>query len=144
MTRMTSDIEALQQLFQEGLVQFAVQGLTMVVVTVVLFSLQRRRWRSITLLVVVPAACWSLSLWFRRASDRGYNAVRDGIAGVLTDLPRACPASASSPRTTASATTWSTTATSSASYRDANDYTATRQRHLRRRHRGASASSARR
>src|SRR5262249_38057268 len=28
MTRMTSDIEALQQMLQEGLVQFAVQGLT--------------------------------------------------------------------------------------------------------------------
>ena len=38
MTRMTSDIEALQQLLQDGLVQFVVQGLTMVVVTVVLFS----------------------------------------------------------------------------------------------------------
>ena len=37
MTRMTSDIEALQQLFQDGLVNLAVQGLTMVVVTVILF-----------------------------------------------------------------------------------------------------------
>ena len=27
-----------------------------------------------------------LSLWFRSASDRGYNKVRDGIAGVLSDL----------------------------------------------------------
>ena len=34
MTRMTSDIEALQQLLQDGLVQFGVQGLTMVIVTV--------------------------------------------------------------------------------------------------------------
>ena len=33
MTRMTSDIEALQQLLQDGLAQFAIQGLTMVVVT---------------------------------------------------------------------------------------------------------------
>ena len=37
MTRMTSDIETLTQLFQEGLVQLVVQGLTMVVVTGVLF-----------------------------------------------------------------------------------------------------------
>ncbi len=37
MTRMTSDIEKLQQLLQDGLAQFAIQGLTMVVVTVILF-----------------------------------------------------------------------------------------------------------
>ena len=37
MTRMTSDIESLQQLLQDGLPQFALQGLTMVIVTVVLF-----------------------------------------------------------------------------------------------------------
>ena len=30
MSRMTSDIENLQQLLQDGLAQFAVQGLTMV------------------------------------------------------------------------------------------------------------------
>ena len=39
MTRMTSDIEALSQLFQDGLVNLAVQGLTMVIVTVILFLL---------------------------------------------------------------------------------------------------------
>ena len=33
MTRMTSDIENLQQLLQDGLAQFAVQGLTMIVIT---------------------------------------------------------------------------------------------------------------
>ena len=38
MTRMTSDIEVLQQLLQDGLAQFAIQGLTMVFVTAVLFS----------------------------------------------------------------------------------------------------------
>ena len=32
MTRMTSDIEVLQQLLQDGLAQFAIQGLTMVFV----------------------------------------------------------------------------------------------------------------
>jgi ATP-binding cassette subfamily B protein len=37
LTRMTSDIDALQQLFQDGLVNLAVQGLTVVVVTVILF-----------------------------------------------------------------------------------------------------------
>ena len=41
LTRMTSDIDALQQLFQDGLVNLAVQGLTVVVVTgIVLFALE--------------------------------------------------------------------------------------------------------
>ena len=38
MTRMTSDIEVLQQLLQDGLAQFAIQGLTMVLVTTILFT----------------------------------------------------------------------------------------------------------
>src|SRR3984885_8634223 len=38
MSRMTSDIENLQQLLQDGLSQLAIQGLTMVVITVVLFT----------------------------------------------------------------------------------------------------------
>ena len=38
MTRMTSDIENLQQLLQDGLAQLAVQALTMVVITAVLFA----------------------------------------------------------------------------------------------------------
>ena len=84
MTRMTSDVEALQQLLQEGLVQFAVQGLTMLVVTVVLFFYSVPL-ALITLLLIVPTLT-GLSLWFRNASDRGYNRVRDGIAGVLSDL----------------------------------------------------------
>ena len=53
MTRMTSDIESLQQLLQDGLPQFAVQGLTMVIVTVVLFFYNVEL-ALITLLLVVP------------------------------------------------------------------------------------------
>ena len=84
MSRMTSDIEQLQQLLQESLVQFAVQGLTVVVVTVVLF-LYNPGLALITVLLVVPILT-VLSLWFRSASERGYERVRDGIAGVLADL----------------------------------------------------------
>ena len=39
MTRMTSDIENLQQLLQDGLAQLAVQALTMVVITTILFTM---------------------------------------------------------------------------------------------------------
>jgi len=84
MTRMTSDIENLQQLLQDGLAQFAVQGLTMVVITAVLFTLDVRL-ALITVLLIVPILT-AMSLWFRSASERGYIRVRDGIANVLADL----------------------------------------------------------
>ena len=84
MTRMTSDIENLQQLLQDGLSQFAIQGLTMVVITVILFTTNVRL-AAITVLLIVPALV-AASLWFKRASERGYDRVRDGIANVLADL----------------------------------------------------------
>ena len=84
MTRMTSDIEALTQLFQEGLVQLAVQGLTLVVITIFLLWLNPAL-TAITLVLVVPALL-AATLWFRRASSRGYMRVRDRIADVLADL----------------------------------------------------------
>ena len=84
MTRMTSDIENLQQLLQDGLAQFAVQGLTMVVITVILFTTNVEL-ALITVALVIPALV-VMSLWFRRASERGYDRVRDGIANVLADL----------------------------------------------------------
>jgi ATP-binding cassette, subfamily B, bacterial len=84
MTRMTSDIESLQQLLQDGLPQFALQGVTMLIVTVVLFFYSVEL-ALITILLIVPVLT-GLSLWFRSASDKGYNRVRDGIAGVLSDL----------------------------------------------------------
>jgi ATP-binding cassette, subfamily B, bacterial len=84
MTRMTSDIDALTALFQDGLVSLAVQGLTLVVITVVLFWLNPLL-AVITIVVVVPVMV-VLTLWFRSASDRGYTRVRDRIADVLADL----------------------------------------------------------
>lgn len=84
MTRMTSDIESLQQLLQDGLSQFALQGLTMLIVTVILFFYNVEL-ALITLLMIVPLLT-GLSLWFRASSDRGYQRVRDGIASVLSDL----------------------------------------------------------
>jgi ATP-binding cassette, subfamily B, bacterial len=84
MTRMTSDIEALQQLLQDGLAQFAIQGLTMVVIITVLF-VESWRLAAITVFLVVPLLS-AFSLWFRNASNRGYLKVRDTLAGVLSDL----------------------------------------------------------
>jgi ATP-binding cassette subfamily B protein len=84
MTRMTSDIENLQQLLQDGLPQMAIQGLTMIVITVVMFRIDVRL-AFITVCLIVPLLT-AMSLWFRSASEKGYDRVRDGIAGVLADL----------------------------------------------------------
>ena len=84
MSRMTSDIENLQQLLQDGLAQFAIQGLTMVVITVFLFATNATL-AAITVFAVLPPLV-IMSLWFKRASERGYDKVRDGIALVLADL----------------------------------------------------------
>jgi ATP-binding cassette subfamily B protein len=84
MSRMTSDIENLQQLLQDGLSQLAIQALTMVVITGVLFATDVRL-AAITVVLIVPALVVA-SLWFKRASERGYDRVRDGIANVLADL----------------------------------------------------------
>ncbi|MHB8456160.1 MAG: ABC transporter ATP-binding protein [Acidimicrobiales bacterium] len=84
MSRMTSDIENLQQLLQDGLSQFAIQGLTMIVITIIVFTMNVRL-ALITVLLIAPVLT-AASLWFRAASERGYRMVRDGIANVLADL----------------------------------------------------------
>jgi len=84
MTRMTSDIEALAHLFQEGIVQLFVQGLTLVIIAGTLFALSPRL-AIITIVIVVPVMT-VLSFWFRIVSDRGYERVRERIADVLSDL----------------------------------------------------------
>ena len=84
MTRMTSDIDSMTSLFQDGLVNLAVQGLTLIVIAIILFTMSPLL-AAITVLIVVPVML-VMTLWFRRASDRGYNRVRDRIADVLADL----------------------------------------------------------
>jgi ATP-binding cassette subfamily B protein len=84
MSRMTSDIENLQQLIQDGISQFALQGLTMVVITVILFltNVALATW---TVLIVVPILV-AFSIWYHHASEKGYLLARDRIANVLADL----------------------------------------------------------
>jgi ATP-binding cassette subfamily B protein len=84
MSRMTSDVENLQQLVQDGISSFALQGLTMVVITVVLFTtnVALATW---TVLLIVPLL-FALSIWFHHASEKGYLLSRDRIANVLADL----------------------------------------------------------
>jgi ATP-binding cassette, subfamily B, bacterial len=84
MTRMTSDVESVQSLLGDGVAQFGIQALTMVVVTAVLFHYDAGL-ALITLLVVVPPLT-ALSLWFRRAADREYDRQRDAVAALYADL----------------------------------------------------------
>lgn len=84
MSRMTSDIENLQTLLQDGLAQIVTQLLTMIVITVILFATNVKL-AMITVVLVLPVLI-GMSIWFKRASERGYQKVRDGIALVLADL----------------------------------------------------------
>jgi ATP-binding cassette subfamily B protein len=84
MTRMTSDIENLQQLLADGLAQIAVQALTMVVITGVLLSMDVQL-TLVTVLLTIPPLV-AMSAWFRTRSESAYRQVRDGITHVLSDL----------------------------------------------------------
>jgi len=84
LTRMTSDIEALSMLFQEGIVNLLVQVFTLLVIIVALFVYDPLL-AAITLAVTLPPTI-ALSLWFRSISAAGYLRVRDRIADLLSDL----------------------------------------------------------
>jgi ATP-binding cassette, subfamily B, bacterial len=122
MTRMTSDIENLQQLLQDGLAQLVGQALTMVVITAILFTYNVKL-ALITIALVIPLLTLG-TLWFTSASARGYQRVRDGIAGVLGDLSE----SLQGVRTVAAFNRqrWNVVAHRNVVgiYRDANNYTA--------------------
>ena len=83
MTRMTSDIEALTQLLQTGLVNAIVALLTCVGVGVALVVMD---WRLALLgaLVLPPLAV--ATWWFRRHSGKAYDEARDKVAVVNADF----------------------------------------------------------
>ncbi|MGI8794177.1 MAG: ABC transporter ATP-binding protein [Acidimicrobiales bacterium] len=84
MTRMTSDVEALTELLGDGIINLVVQAFTLIFVVTVLFTLNATlaAW---VLLAILPVMV-VLTLWFRSASERGYDAVREKIADLLADL----------------------------------------------------------
>jgi ATP-binding cassette subfamily B protein len=84
LSRMTSDVEALTLLVNEGFVNLVIQALTISVVTVVLFYYNPLL--AILLLALVLPPLIAMTLWFRGVSERGYFEVRDRIASVLADL----------------------------------------------------------
>ena len=84
MTRATSDIEAIQVLFQQGLINMWLQVCTLTVVVWQMFSMNTTL-ALYVVLGVVPTMTL-LTIWFRSQSDYGYLAVRDWIAHLMSDL----------------------------------------------------------
>jgi ATP-binding cassette subfamily B protein len=84
LSRMTSDVEALTLLVNEGFVNLVIQALTISVVTAILF-VYNPLLAGLLLGIILPPII-GLTLWFRSASARGYSQVRDRIADVLADL----------------------------------------------------------
>lgn len=84
MTRMTSDIDSLQQLFHDGLINLCVQAMTLIFVTSMLFYYDPQL-AVVVLLGIVPVTI-AMTLWFRTTSNRAFLAVRERIADILSDL----------------------------------------------------------
>ncbi|HMG28483.1 MAG TPA: ABC transporter ATP-binding protein, partial [Acidimicrobiia bacterium] len=81
--RMTSDMDALQELVQMGLVMFVQNGLLFAGAIIVIFLMS---WQlALCTLVVVPPVVIA-SRWFRRASNKAYLLVRDRIGQNLSTL----------------------------------------------------------
>jgi len=83
MTRMTTDVEALSTLLQNGLITGVVAVLTLVGVAVVLIVMNLELWLA-TCTVLVPLV--AATIWFRRRSDRAYGTARERIATVNANL----------------------------------------------------------
>tara|TARA_E500000331_G_scaffold353622_1_gene404718 strand:- start:27594 stop:29519 length:1926 start_codon:yes stop_codon:yes gene_type:complete len=84
MTRMTSDIEALSNLLQTGLINLVAQGLSLIFIVAILFSFNVPL--TLVMLVIAAPVMLGMTAWFRRVSEVGYEAVRNKIAEVLADL----------------------------------------------------------
>jgi ATP-binding cassette, subfamily B, bacterial len=81
--RLTSDVDALQELVQIGLTMFVQNALLFVGALVVIFTMS---WElALCTLVVVPPVVVA-SRWFRRESNRAYLEVRDRIGTNLATL----------------------------------------------------------
>ncbi|MGK2928203.1 MAG: ABC transporter ATP-binding protein [Acidimicrobiales bacterium] len=82
-SRMTADIEALQELIGQGLTMFIVNSLLLVGAIAVMISMS---WQlALGILVVVPMVA-KASFWFRRESNRAYLHLRERIGTTLTSI----------------------------------------------------------
>jgi ABC-type multidrug transport system fused ATPase/permease subunit len=83
MTKMTSDVEALAQLLQQGLLTAMVSLLSCAGVAIVLVVLDPML--ALAMLIVVPPLVIG-TVWFRRASGRSYLVARERISLLYADL----------------------------------------------------------
>jgi ATP-binding cassette subfamily B protein len=83
MTRMTTDVEALSQLLQNGLINAVVSIFSFFGVMIALAFMQPRL--MLATLVVVPPLIGA-TVWFRNNSARAYDRARDRIAAVNANL----------------------------------------------------------
>lgn len=84
LTRMTSDIEALSQLLHDGLINLVSQLLSLAFILAMLFTFNAKL--TLFLLLVAAPVMLASTAWFRSASERGYEAVRNRISELLADL----------------------------------------------------------
>jgi len=81
--RMTSDIDTMEDLVQQGLVLFVTNGLLFLVTIAILIYLSPLL--AAVCLVAVPPVV-AASIWFRRTSNRAYLHVRDTVSQTLSTL----------------------------------------------------------
>jgi ATP-binding cassette subfamily B protein len=84
LTILTSDINMLSSLLQDGLINFVVQGLVLVVICAVLFSMNASL--ALILLVAVVPPTLVVTVWFRKLSGRKFREARARSADVTADL----------------------------------------------------------
>ena len=82
-SRMTSDVDALQELVSQGLVMFVMNIFLFIGAVIVVLAMS---WQlAVGVLVIVPPV-YLASRWFRRASNTAYLDVRDRISTNLSNL----------------------------------------------------------
>ena len=82
-SRMTSDVDSMQELVQMGLLMFVSNGLLLTVSVVVLAAVS---WKLLALSVICLPAVVVASIKFQRDSNAAYLEVRDGIGSTLSHL----------------------------------------------------------
>lgn len=82
-SRMTSDVDSMQELVQMGLLMFVSNGLLLVVSIVVLAAVS---WKLLALSLVFLPVVILASIKFQRDSNTAYLEVRDGIGATLSHL----------------------------------------------------------
>ena len=82
-SRMTADVDSLQELVSQGLSMFIVNSLVFVGAIVVMVAMS---WQlALGVLVGVPVLA-KLTSWFRAASNKAYVELRDRVGGTLTSF----------------------------------------------------------